>query len=120
MVEGEWIHMKISVHGTTAALYLGGSLQSCLLINDLKLGDAQGAIALWGGSGTVGYFANLNIVKGSEPPQFRRQTFCMGASAAAQSTSAGDEQESPALPTGRLWHRDSKGGSTTWQSMRSQ
>ena len=64
MVEGKWIHMKISVHGTTAALYLGGSLQPCLLINDLKLGDAQGAIALWGGSGTVGYFANLNIVKG--------------------------------------------------------
>ena len=64
MMEGEWIHMKISVHGTTAALYLGDSLQPCLLINDLKLGDAQGAIALWGGSGTVGYFANLNIVKG--------------------------------------------------------
>jgi len=64
MVEGKWIHMKISVHGTTAALYLGGSLQPCLLINDLKLGDMQGAIALWGGSGTVGYFANLNIVKG--------------------------------------------------------
>jgi len=38
--------------------------QPCLLINDLKLGDAQGAIALWGGSGTVGYFANLNFVKG--------------------------------------------------------
>jgi len=64
MAEGEWIHMKIVVHGTTAALYLGGSRQPCLLINDLKLGDAQGAIALWGGSGTVGYFANLNIVKG--------------------------------------------------------
>ena len=43
MVEGKWIHMKISVHGTTAALYLGGSLQPCLLINDLKLGDMQGA-----------------------------------------------------------------------------
>ena len=38
--------------------------QPCLLINDLKLGDAQGAIALGGGSGTVGYFANLNFVKG--------------------------------------------------------
>jgi hypothetical protein len=62
MAEGEWIHMRIVVHGTKAALYLGGSAQPCLLINDLKLGDAEGAIALWGGSGTIGYFANLNIV----------------------------------------------------------
>ncbi len=63
MAEGEWIHMKIVVHGTKAALYLGGSASPCLLINDLKLGDMQGAIALWGGSGTVGYFANLKISK---------------------------------------------------------
>jgi hypothetical protein len=61
MAEGEWIHMKIVVHGTQAALYLGGSTQPCLLISDLKLGDSEGAVALWGGSGTVGYFANLNI-----------------------------------------------------------
>jgi hypothetical protein len=63
MTEGEWIHMKIVVHGTKAALYLGESSQPCLFISDLKLGDTRGAIALWGGSGTVGYFANLNIVK---------------------------------------------------------
>jgi len=61
MAEGEWIHIKIAVHGTKAALYLGTAAQPCLLINDLKLGDAHGAIALWGGSGTVGYFANLKI-----------------------------------------------------------
>jgi hypothetical protein len=64
MVEGEWIHMKIVVHGTKAALYLSDSAQPCLLIDDLKLGDAEGAIALWGGSGTVGYFANLTIFQG--------------------------------------------------------
>jgi len=58
------IHMKIVVHGAKAALYLGGSAQPCLLINDLKLGDTQGGIALWGGSGTVGYFANLKISEG--------------------------------------------------------
>ena len=61
MVQGEWIHMKIAVHGTKAALYLGSAAQPCLVINDLRLGDAEGAIALWGGSGTIGYFANLNI-----------------------------------------------------------
>lgn len=61
MVEGEWIHMKIVVHSRKAELHLGTAGQPCLLISDLKLGDTQGAIALWGGSGTVGYFANLKI-----------------------------------------------------------
>jgi hypothetical protein len=61
MAEGEWIHMKIVVHGKEAALYLAGAEQPCLLVHDLKLGDAQGAVALWGGTGTEGYFANLEI-----------------------------------------------------------
>jgi hypothetical protein len=61
MAVGKWLHMKIVVHGVKAALYLDGTAQPCLLINDLKLGDTQGEIALWGGSGTVGYFANLKI-----------------------------------------------------------
>lgn len=64
MVEGEWIHIRIVVRGTKAALYLGNAAQPCLLVNDLKLGDTQGAIALWGGSGTEGYFANLEISAG--------------------------------------------------------
>jgi hypothetical protein len=64
MAEGEWTHMKIVVHGAKAVLYVGRSAQPCLLINDLKLGDTQGAIALWGGSGPVGYFTNLTIVNG--------------------------------------------------------
>ena len=63
-VEGEWIHENIVVHGMKAALYLVDSTQPCLLINHLKLGSVQGAIALWGGSGTIGYFANLKILKG--------------------------------------------------------
>lgn len=61
MVEGEWIHVRIVVHGAKARLYLGNGAQPCLLVNDLKLGDTQGAIALWGGSGTDGYFADLKI-----------------------------------------------------------
>ena len=47
-VEGEWIHENIVVHGMKAALYLVDSTQPCLLINDLKLGSAQGAIAFGG------------------------------------------------------------------------
>lgn len=61
MVAGEWTHLRIVVHGTNAALYVGGAGQPCLLIHDLKLGDIQGAVALWIGPGTEGYFGKLNI-----------------------------------------------------------
>jgi hypothetical protein len=61
MVEGEWIHMKIEVHGKEAALYLSNNAQPSLLVHDLKLGDAAGAIALWGGIGTEGYYSNLKV-----------------------------------------------------------
>jgi hypothetical protein len=68
MVEGDWTHMKIVAGGTNAALYLGAATQPSLLIYDLKLGDSQGAAALWGGSGTVGYFSDLRISSRSIPP----------------------------------------------------
>ena len=55
------IHTRIVVHGTKAALYLGTDAQPCLLVNDLKLGDTQGDVALWEESDTVGYFTNLRI-----------------------------------------------------------
>lgn len=61
MTAGEWTHIRIVVHGTDASLYVGNASQPCLLIHDLKLGDTQGAIALWYGPGTEGYFRNLNI-----------------------------------------------------------
>jgi hypothetical protein len=66
MVEGEWIHMKIVVHGTEAALYLGNAAQPSLLVHDLKLGDTQGAIALWAEPTTDAYFANLKISASTE------------------------------------------------------
>jgi hypothetical protein len=66
MVEGEWIHMKIVVHGTEAALYLANAAQPSLLVHDLKLGDTQGAIALWAEPTTNAYFANLGIANSTE------------------------------------------------------
>lgn len=42
-------------------LYVNGSAQPVLLVNDLKLGDSTGSIALWIGPGTEAYFANLRI-----------------------------------------------------------
>ena len=61
MVPGEWTHLKIVVQGTDASLFVGGATQPCLLVHDLKLGDAQGGVALWIGPGTEGYFSNLVI-----------------------------------------------------------
>ncbi len=58
---GAWTHVKITVSGTKAALYVHNAEQPCLIVNDLKLGAAKGAIGLWIGPGTDGYFANLRV-----------------------------------------------------------
>ena len=53
--------MKIVVSGQSAKLYVNGAAQPCLIVNDMKLGDSSGAIALWTGPGTDGYFADLKV-----------------------------------------------------------
>jgi hypothetical protein len=58
---GAWTHMRIDVAGTTARLYVHGAAQPALVVSDLKLGLAEGAVALWIGSGTEGFFANLRV-----------------------------------------------------------
>ena len=42
-------------------LNVHGAAQSCLIVNDLKLGDSSGDLALWIGPGTEGYFTGLQI-----------------------------------------------------------
>jgi hypothetical protein len=64
MVPGEWTKIRIEVSGQQAKLYVHGSAQPCLIVNDLKLGaDRQGAIGLWVGGGTDAHFANLKVTK---------------------------------------------------------
>jgi hypothetical protein len=63
MQPGEWLHLRIVVQGTNASLYVGNAPQPCLLVHDLKMGEKEGAIALWIGPGTEGYFRNLKITK---------------------------------------------------------
>lgn len=58
---GVWTRYRITVDGTIARLYVNGASQPCLIVNDLKLGDSSGGVALWIGPGTEGYFANLEI-----------------------------------------------------------
>jgi hypothetical protein len=61
MVAGEWTHLRIVVHGTNASLYVGAAAEPCLIVHDLKLGDVEGAVALWIGPGTEGYFRSLKV-----------------------------------------------------------
>lgn len=61
LIPGEWTHLKIEVNGVRMRLYVNGASQPTLLVNDLKLGDGSGAIALWIGLGTEAYFANLRL-----------------------------------------------------------
>jgi len=61
LVEGEWTHLKIEVKDDKARLYVNGASQPCLIVQDLKYGKSTGAIALWVGPGTDGYFTNLQV-----------------------------------------------------------
>lgn len=58
---GVWTNIKIVVDGVHAQLYVNGASQPSLIVNDLKLGESQGQIALWIGDGTEAYFSNLKI-----------------------------------------------------------
>jgi hypothetical protein len=58
----EWLKIKIEVKGGRANLYLNGSQQPVLVVNDLKHGaDSSGGIGLWVDIGTDGYFTDLRI-----------------------------------------------------------
>ena len=67
MDAGAWTKVKIVVSGTRAQLYVNGSAQPVLIVNDLKLGDSSGAVALWIGSGTEAWFSNLRLQAAAQP-----------------------------------------------------
>lgn len=61
LVPGEWTKVKIEVRAEKARLFVHGTDQPVLVVNDLKLGQSEGQIALWLGPGTVAHFANLRV-----------------------------------------------------------
>ena len=61
LLPGAWTAVRIVVAGIRAELYVNGAEQPCLLVNDLKLGETQGQIALWIGAGTEAYFSPLVV-----------------------------------------------------------
>jgi hypothetical protein len=58
---GAWTTLKVVVTGTKAQLYVNNAKEPCLIVNDLKLGESEGRIALWSDSTTDGYFSNLTL-----------------------------------------------------------
>src|SRR5579864_7369467 len=60
---GEWTKIKIEVSRVKARLYVNDSPQPVLIVNDLKHGYTEGAVALWIGQGTEAYFSNLRLSK---------------------------------------------------------
>ena len=61
LVPGEWTRIRIEVSDEKMRLYVHGSSQPTLVVNDLKAGDTRGSVALWIGVGTEAYFADLRI-----------------------------------------------------------
>ena len=59
---GAWTTIRIEVSGSTARLYVNGASQPCLVVNDLKLGESRGKVALWARISSDAYFSNLRIV----------------------------------------------------------
>jgi hypothetical protein len=60
---GVWTKYRIVIDGTKARLFVHGAAQPRLIVNDMKFGDSEGAVALFVGPGTEGYFANLKIMQ---------------------------------------------------------
>ena len=58
---GKWSRVKIVVSGTQARLYVNGADQPTLVVNDLKLGETRGQVALWADRTTDAHFSNLTI-----------------------------------------------------------
>jgi hypothetical protein len=67
LVPGEWTRVSIAASGTEARLFVHGAEQPSLIVRDLKLGVADGAVALWIGPGTEAHFAGLRVEPRSGP-----------------------------------------------------
>ena len=64
LISAEWTKIRIEVKDQTAKLYVNGSIQPNLIVNDLKQGNnLRGSIGLWIAIGTKAHFAELNVTK---------------------------------------------------------
>lgn len=64
LVPGEWTKIKIVVKEGSAWLYVNGSEQPNLIVNDLKHGKGlRGGIGLWIGPGTLAHFTDIKVTR---------------------------------------------------------
>jgi hypothetical protein len=61
VVAGEWTPLRLVLSRSRLELYVNRSAQPVLVVTDLKDPATGTGVALWIGSGTEGYFANLRI-----------------------------------------------------------
>jgi len=62
LVPGTWTKVRIEVRGDKARLFVHGSEQPALVVNDVKSGaGARGAVALWLGPGAIAHFRALTV-----------------------------------------------------------
>jgi len=62
---GVWTTLRIVVAGSKAQVFVNGGTQPVLIVNDLKLGETSGKIALWIGQDTEAYFSKLSVTTSS-------------------------------------------------------
>jgi len=58
---GAWTHVRIEFRDHRAMLFVNQAPQPVLIVNDLKLTPATGAVALWLGPGTEAWFRDLVV-----------------------------------------------------------
>lgn len=65
---GVWTSVRIDVQGGKALLYVNGSKQPVLIVNDMKNAPASGRVALWIGAGTEAHFSRLRVTPSKSAP----------------------------------------------------
>lgn len=61
MEPGKWTHLQVVVEGNKARVFINNAGQPALIVNDLKLGQDGGGVALWATQSTDAWYANLNV-----------------------------------------------------------
>jgi hypothetical protein len=56
-----WTKMRLEIRASKLRLFVNDTVQPCLVVNDLKLGEVSGGIALWIDIATRAFFRNLRI-----------------------------------------------------------
>jgi hypothetical protein len=61
----EWFHVKLLVSGRTCKVFVNNSEEPTMTVTNLRRGDTEGGIALWGLGGGA-YFSNLSFQSGPQ------------------------------------------------------